>query len=121
MWGMKDLNISIGDTMDKNFITLKMLDKAIILAKEPFWSYADALQVVDEISKKNYAIVGVELYEQIDGSPKWIATSNYSYGKKIVWIEYSKRCNESARDFIETNREHKGGLFNFSYIQEGEI
>ncbi len=65
----------------KKYIPKKILDKAVVLSNENFWSYSNALQIVDVLLVKSCAIVGVELFEQIDDSPKWIATSNYNHNK----------------------------------------
>lgn len=107
--------------IDKNYIPKEILDKAVALCNENFWTYLDALRVVEVLSVRSCAIVGVELHEQVDDSPKWIATSNYNHDENVPWIKYVELCNNSAKDFIELNKEYKSGLFNFTYIQEGEI
>ena len=101
--------------MKENPIPEEILENAVMLCNEPFWHYVDALHVVGKLSTTSHAIVGVELFEQVGDSPKWIATSNYNHDKSVLWDEFVELCNTSAKEFIETNKEHEGALFNFSY------
>lgn len=95
--------------------------KAISLAGEPAWSSDDALEVIWQLASSSLAVVGVELWQEDDGSPRWIASSDYEYDWETNWSQYVDKCSRGAAIFIERFRKEPGALFNLTWIREDEF
>ena len=106
-----DQDLSIDQSI-KTVLPPELLAKAKSLAGETAWSADDALEVIKSSSAAGVAISGVELWQEDDGFPKWIATSDYKYDKASA--EYAALCAKSAADFVQRFRTEIGALFNLS-------
>ena len=95
-------------------LTPKELAKATLLAGELAWSADDVLHVIEHLANTGYAIVGVELWQNIEGHPKWIATSNYKHDEIDDKCEYASLCAKSAKGFVNHFKHTPGALFNLS-------
>lgn len=96
--------------------------KAVVLAGEPAWEAEDAFQVAAELAYESCIILGVELWLNENGKPKWIATSGYSYDNVAASSERIRLSCEAARDFvrwgeayIEHNDNSKRPLYNLTW------
>ena len=92
----------------------ELTTQAIFLAGEAAWLPDAALKVVNWLAEADYVVLGVELWENCNGSPKWIATSNYEYDQFSNSPEYAKLNFAGANQFIERFRKHSGALFNLT-------
>ena len=89
--------------------------KANILAGEPSWPAADALQVVEWLAANDYEVVGVEMWRNKEGKPLFVASSNYSpftgaedTPESIAWCAYK------ASQFIVRFSHEPGAVFNIT-------
>jgi hypothetical protein len=90
-----------------------IVSKAVVLAGEWAWPSPYAEEVVMRFQTAGKVVSGVELWQNQDGSPKWLATSNYSVD---LSDEHEMLVSASARDaleFIARFRDLPGALFNF--------
>lgn len=95
-------------------LPLSLSTQAVFLAGEAAWFPCTALQVVNWLADAGYAVIGIELWENCDGRPKWIATSNYEYDQFSQSPEYIKLNLAGATEFIERFRVHPKALFNLT-------
>ena len=93
---------------------------AIILGQEPAWRTRDVGEVIAWLAHHNLAVVGVEHWQEVQGFPKWIASSNYNYEPIVVWKEYVHHCAEGAVAFVERFGAERDALFNLTWIGEQE-
>lgn len=114
---MKILNMIKAFTMKKYFppVSKSLVAQAKIFHKELSWDFETALKIVSELSKKEYAVIGVELWEEVEGSPKWIASSNYNFYFDKGWKKCVKKNKNAAKDFVIKYQTYPKGLFNFSW------
>jgi hypothetical protein len=106
--------------MNEEPLSKELLQRSFLFGKEHFWKYEDAIKVVSELTKDYYAVIGVELYEQVGDAPRWLATSNYMCEETFPWDAYVKNCEKAAINFIKSNKINFNTLFNFSFISEQE-
>jgi hypothetical protein len=120
MWAVKDLNMT---DHDKKRCTpsSELLARAVVLAGESAWFARDARRVVSWLANNQCAVVGMELWQDDNGSPLWIASSDYNYEPYPSWSQYVVRCAEAATEFIERFDEGTSGLFNITWISKDEV
>lgn len=92
----------------------ELTTEAIFLAGEAAWLPDAAIKVVSWLAEADYIVLGIELWENCNGSPMWIASSNYEYDQLSKLPEYTKLNFAGAIQFIERFREHPGALFNLT-------
>ncbi len=93
-------------------LSTPLLAKAKILAGELAWSADDALEVINSLSASHFSVVGVELWQEHQGSPKWIATSDYNHSEDGDNKQYVELCAQSAKQFVLRFQHEPDALFN---------
>jgi hypothetical protein len=102
---------------DKEILDLlprDLLNKAFSLGGEYAWEPVDSIEVAHALAKRGIAIVGVELWNEQDGNPLWIATSNYECPASGEWAEYVAICRDGALNFIKRFQAEPNAVFNFT-------
>lgn len=66
-------------------------------------------------------MVGVELWEEVDGHPRWIASSNYYCRNHTEWASYVECCAKGAMEFVDRFEHEPNPLFNLSWAHQGEL
>lgn len=95
-----------------------LLKRAKILANELAWHPEDAIQVIEWLVLDTSGIVGVELWQDVHGKPRWLASSNYECdGQTECWDEFIVCCASAAKSFVLQFYDHPGALFNFSVLR----
>ena len=117
---VKDLNMSDHDK-NRCVPSSELLARALVLAGEPAWVASDAILVISGLANNQCAVVGVEVWQEANGSPRWIASSDYHYEPGRRWSEYVARCAEAATEFIKRFDKEMSGLFNLTWISEEEL
>jgi hypothetical protein len=102
-------------------IPQRLLKSARTLAGELAWPPNDAIAVVRWLASTNNIVTGVELWENVQGNPKWIATSDYKVNESEPMTLRAKSCLNNAANFIQRFRNHPGALFNLSWIHYSEL
>jgi hypothetical protein len=108
------------DDSEQETLPSELLSRATILAGEPAWPSVDVLLVIDWLVRKGYVTLGVELWREKDGSPLWIASSDYNHDQEVNWSKRVHLCAESAKDFVRRFEREPGALFNLLWIREGK-
>lgn len=111
------------NSLDQEGCTLPraLINKAVLLAGELSWFSEDALQAIQWLSAHGCAILGVEIWEEREGSPKWIASSDYNYELYDDWIDYCQRCADAASQFVKGVKYKHTSLFNLNYTSRKEF
>lgn len=107
-------------TNQYNVLPNKLVAKAVVFGNELAWPAQDALKVIDFAVGAGCAISGVELWQECDGHPQWIATSDYTCEMGNNWMRYKQCCANGATLFVQRFAQEPGALFNLSWYQENE-
>ena len=92
--------------------------KARAFGDELAWAAPDADQVISWLAGELCAVVGVELWREQGGHPRWIATSDYSpSASAAITPEEVARCARKADEFIQAHRREPGALFNLTWLE----
>ncbi len=99
----------------------ELRDKAQVIAGELTWTARNALIAVSWLSLDGRAVVGVELWRDLEGQPLWLAASDYSPSihdaltpERIAW------CAGKAAEFIQAHCHEPGALFNLTWDNNAE-
>jgi hypothetical protein len=94
----------------------ELLESGVVLANEIAWPANQAITVIEYLSHNKLAIVGAELWEAVEGRPKWIASSNYRCDEQVNIERYVSCCADGARQFVRRWEYEAGALFNLTWI-----
>jgi hypothetical protein len=106
-----DLSI---DSRDFNDLPIELSAQAVTLAGELAWPREPALSVVGWALGASRTIAGVEVWHNDNGSPKWIASSDYRYDSPDPG-ERVRISVDGALDFIARFGSDPAALFNITW------
>ncbi len=92
-----------------------LLAKARVLAGETAWRANDAVDVIDHLASKGVAVVGVELWREDEGAPRWIASSDYELKAGTSASDYVTQSKNAAVAFVQRFSERPDALFNLTW------
>jgi hypothetical protein len=102
-------------------IPMELISRGVVLAGEYAWPAEDAIRVIDHLVRANLGVTGVELWQDSEGYPRWIATSNYNCDEAAGWAAYVECSGAGAKSFVWRFTEEPGALFNLSWYHEAEM
>jgi len=83
------------------FLPPHLRQSAVFLGRELAWRTEDALRVIGCLALRSWAVVGVQLMDQVEGAPLWIMSSDYRVDKGLGREAYVVSCAENAKLFIQ--------------------
>ena len=91
----------------------ELRSRAHNLSGELAWTAEDALVVIDLFEDSGVSIAGLELWEELEGHPRWIASVNFEPDREQTEEPDCRRFAAAARNFIVMHGDRNGALFNF--------
>lgn len=95
----------------------RLLVRAERLGNELAWPADAVREVIDWFRNANVAIVGVELWHEDHGAPKWISSSAYQCERSTDWHSYLECCATGALAFVDWSKQDPDALFNLTWIE----
>lgn len=95
---------------------------AVVLGGEAAWPESIAVDVVNYLASKNYAVWEVEAWRPVGDMPDVIGVSWYSEACELQsdWMSQVACCAKAAKDFIEVHATEEDVAFNFYWTSEGK-
>lgn len=96
----------------------ELLARAKTLGGELAWDAQGALRAIAWLQSKESLVLGVEMWVELHGAPRWIASSSYKFDSLTDWKERSNRCTAEAKKFVERFAEEPNALFNLTWTDK---
>ncbi len=102
------------EQLDYSTLPSALRERGRILASEYMWEPEDVIEVINHFEALGKCVVGVELFQEVDGRPKFLATSGFDRTLEKDPNSGPKDYAACAREFVEQFRTEEGALFNLT-------